>query len=195
MRMHVCARFFVTIISLWLFLLPSIEFLSDKYLSILSNNRYGSVDLQLIKTLLNTEQYRIVIEKLQIDAPVLVNIDTSNETEYISALKEGVALAKYSSLPGENGVSVIFAHSSSLLTDLGKYARIFKHINDLSIGDVIVIESKNKSYTYFVYDIKIVDDKEIDLTSYDNTISRLILVTCDPPGTFINRRMVFAKLI
>lgn len=142
----------------------------------------------------NTD-FAIVIPKIGVNAPVVSNVSMSVEAEYMDALRQGVAHAKGTALPGEEGNIFMFAHSSLNFWQLGPFATVFNLLNKLENGDIIVVVKDGVYYEYAVVDMTVVpgwDTTPFDV-EYDN--SMLTLITCDPPGTTLNRRVVKAKLL
>lgn len=99
-------------------------------------------------------------------------------------------------LPGNFGNPVIFGHSTLLWFYNPKdYKTIFSKLPELDIDDEITINIDNITYTYRVFEMRIVspDDLSVLEQNYDN--SYITLVTCVPPGTYFRRLIVKGKLI
>lgn len=139
--------------------------------------------------------WKLVIEPLDLEAPILLEIDGNNSQEYLNALKNGVAHLKNTSLPGKNGNTFIFGHSSYFFFDDGKYKEIFKNLDKLMRGDIVNIKSNLNEYEYKVYDIKVVNPDEIDLVNSKEDTQILSLMTCYPTGTSAQRLIILAKRI
>src|SRR5258706_5842038 len=138
--------------------------------------------------------FSIVIPKIGADAQVLANVNPANEDEYLKALKLGVAHAKGTSLPNQNGTIYMFAHSTDNFWDVGRYNAIFYLLKDLNIGDNAIIFYNNKRYDYSVTDKKITDPSDVSyLVNSKKTENQLVLQTCWPPGTTLKRLLVIAK--
>jgi len=142
----------------------------------------------------NTES-SIVIEKIGVSAPIVVNVDVTSPKEYKDALKLGVAHAKGSALPGSPGNTYLFAHSSINFWELGKYATVFNLLGKLEMGDKIVLFYRSKRFDYEVIDKKIVAGFNTLPLLRKTTIPVLTLQTCDPPGTTLNRLIVTARIL
>ncbi|MBN1463759.1 MAG: class E sortase [Paludibacteraceae bacterium] len=140
--------------------------------------------------------FGLVIEKIGVNVPVVMDVSVTNETEYMEALKGGVAHSITSKYPSENPGNVyIFAHASVNFWRLGKYATVFNLLRKLDLGDKIHV-----FYDGFVYVYEVVNsEKYKGWNTYPLTRPTveptLTLQTCDPPGTTLNRLVVTAKLI
>lgn len=141
------------------------------------------------------ENFSIIIPKIDVNAPVVEQVSMANKNDYMEALRNGVAHAKGTSLPGEKGNMFIFAHSSLNFWQLGKYATVFNLIKQLEPGDTVTFYYMNEPYLYSVIDKTIVPGWNTApfVQEYDEPM--VTLITCDPPGTTINRMVVRAKLV
>lgn len=138
--------------------------------------------------------FSILIPKIGADSRVFPNVDPSNEAQYLSVLKLGVAHARGSVFPGMDGATYLFAHSTDSIWDVGRYNAVFYLLKDLSQGDQVVVFFKNRRYNYTVDATKIIDGSDVsDLVNAQTGSQRLILQTCWPPGTTLKRLLVTAK--
>ncbi len=137
--------------------------------------------------------YYILISKIGVKAPIVPEVSTANKVEYTKALENGVAHAKGTALPGENGNSFLFAHSSINFWKLGKYATVFNLLNKLENGDTVIIVKDDKPYLYEVFSKEIVKGWNTEPFDVEYSQPVLTLVTCYPPGSTINRLVVKAK--
>lgn len=136
--------------------------------------------------------FSIEIPSIKVFSKVIANVDPFNEKEYIEKLKYGVAQAKGSSLPGEGGTVYLFAHSSDVPWRITRYNTAFFKLDFAKNNDTIYIRRNGREYMYKVYAKKTVWPSEISyLTKPQGDI--LILQTCTPVGTALQRLLVFAK--
>lgn len=135
----------------------------------------------------------IYIPKINASAPIILNVNPFNEKEYMEALKKGVAHAKNTALPKENGTVFLFAHSSyGMPWELTRINTIFLRLNELEKGDTIEITINGTPYTYKVEETKEVWPHEVNYL-INTSKNQLILQTCTPIGTSLKRLLVFAK--
>lgn len=140
------------------------------------------------------DSYNLIIEKINISAPIIINVDGNNQLEYDKSLENGVAHLKGSSLPGKPGNPFIFGHSSYYAWKPGNYKEIFKDLYDLEAPDQIIISSNLSRYIYEVVDKKIVMPDEVEVASQNYTEKKLTLMTCWPIGTDSKRLVIIANL-
>lgn len=142
--------------------------------------------------------FGIVIEKIDVNSPVVGNVDSSNYSEYIRALAKGVAHAKGTAVPGTKGARnnnvFLFAHSAINPIQAKKYNSVFYLLRKIEVGDRIITFYKGQRFDYIVSDKRVVEATD---TKYLTDISKdpiLTLQTCDPPGSSLRRLIVTAKL-
>lgn len=137
--------------------------------------------------------FSIVIPKIDAKAVILANVDTSNEREYMEALKKGVAHAKGTCFPGMDCWMYLFAHSTNSPLSVSRYNAVFYLLRKLEKGDPIIIYFYGKKILYEVTGKEIVSPSDTRYITKKGGEELLVLQTCDPPGTTINRLLVFAK--
>lgn len=142
-----------------------------------------------------SKDFGIVIEKINVNAPIVKNVSVTDATAYQSALRDGVAHAKGTALPGENGNFYLFAHSSLDYWALGKYATVFNMLRKLETGDTVAIFYQGKRFDYQVLDKKVVAGWDISPLTKKYDTPMMTLQTCYPPGTTLNRMIITAELV
>ena len=134
----------------------------------------------------------ITIPKIQAQAPIVDNVNPWDETEYRQKLLNGVAQAKGTAAVGsDKGTIYLFAHSSDVPWRITRYNTAFYKLGQVKLGDLIILTKNGKEYKYKIYEKKVVWPTEL---KYLNDISKtqLILQTCTPVGTDLQRLLVFA---
>lgn len=139
-------------------------------------------------------KFGIVIPKIRANAQIIPQVDPFNSAIYQVALTKGVAQAKGTAFPGEGGNMFLFSHSSVNFYDALKYNSIFYLLTKLEKGDEIDVFYHAKKYTYHVDGKKIVDPKDVSYLTHMTNRPTITLMTCWPPGTSINRLLVFGSL-
>lgn len=139
--------------------------------------------------------FQLFIEGLNISAaPIILDVDGSNEKEYFKALEGGVAHYKGTAYPGKKGNSFIFGHSEYYQDKPGDYKEIFKNLDLLEVGDEIIIRSEKREYKYSVLKIEIIGPKDVEVLEQTQDF-HLTLMTCWPPGSIAKRLIVIAQKI
>lgn len=142
----------------------------------------------------NTD-FAIVIDKIGASASIVKSVDPYNSQVYQRALRDGVAHAKGTKLPGEGGNIFLFAHSSADLLTAERYNSVFYLMHHLVVGDVIKVWKDGVEYDYAVTEKLFVSPSDTKYLTLKSTSEQLTLMTCWPPGTTLKRLIVIAKLI
>lgn len=139
--------------------------------------------------------FSVVIPKIGAKANIIANVDPSNEVEYDKALAEGVAHAKGTYFPGQGKEIYLFAHSTNSLFNVARYNAVFYLLDKVTEGDQIIVYFADTRYVYKVISTKIVGPNDTTALSNSYDSETLILQTCYPPGTSLNRLLVFANRV
>ena len=140
------------------------------------------------------KNFGIVIPKIGANAKIIKNVNPYNSFDYQLALTKGVAQAKGSAFPGENGNIFLFSHSSANLLETARYNSVFYLLSKLKKSDEIFIFYQNVKYKYKVSEIKIVDAKDVFYLNPKSEVGTLTLMTCWPSGTTLKRLLVIARI-
>jgi sortase A len=130
-----------------------------------------------------------------VQIPVVYGLDTINEEAIQNALESGVVHYADTALPGYDGNVVIVGHSSNNIFNKGKYKFAFVLLSRLEPGDTFYLQKGGKRYTYEVYQKKIVKPGDVSVLGPADRTATATLITCDPPGTSINRLVVTGEQI
>ncbi|HUW21299.1 MAG TPA: sortase [Candidatus Bathyarchaeia archaeon] len=100
------------------------------------------------------------------------------------------------SLPGQRGSAVLFCHSVlPQFFNPKNYKTICSTLPALEIGDEIIVYFDGIEYHYQVFKMTEVQPTDISVLEQDMTGEYLSMITCVPPGTYLRRLVVKARLI
>ncbi|HEU5004808.1 MAG TPA: sortase [Candidatus Saccharimonadales bacterium] len=138
---------------------------------------------------------QLIIPKINVQIPIIYATDNSDNT-IENDLESGVVHYADTAMPGQDGNLVIFGHSSNNIFNPGKYKFAFVLLSRLENGDTFYVDNGGKRYTYEVFGKKIVPPSDVNvLGPVANKTATATLITCDPPGTSLNRLVVSADQI
>ncbi len=137
-------------------------------------------------------QFSLVIPKINVRAKIVANVDPANTREYQAVLKENVAHAKGTALPGMDGTVYLFGHSSQFPSGAIDGA-VFALLDKVAPGDQIIVYFAGVRYVYAVTEKKILEVSDLQYYHEKTSEARLILQTCWPPGTSKWQLVVFAR--
>ncbi len=108
--------------------------------------------------------------------------------DQIAAMDRGVSHDPLSSMPGENGNTVIAGHRELF----------FKHFLELNVGDDVIINVGDNVYIYEIESFEVIDPEDVEKVFYSNDQDLLVMYTCYPIEAwkpFSQRMVVKAKPI
>lgn len=145
---------------------------------------------------LNSSTPQVIIPKINVQIPLDFSVQTNDENAIENALEGGVVHYPSTVLPGQNGNTAFFGHSSNNIFNPGKYKFAFVLLHTLTTGDTFYITYNGKEYVYQVFAREIVDPSQVSvLTDTKGKTATATLITCDPPGTSDHRLVVWGEQI
>lgn len=142
------------------------------------------------------KESKLIIPKINVELPVVYDVKTIAEDDVQAGLERGVVHYPTTSNPGEQGNGVIFGHSSNNILNKGRYKFAFVLLSRLENGDTFYIENNGVRYVYKIFEKRVVSPDEVSvLGDVPGRTSTMALITCDPPGTTINRLVVWGEQI
>ena len=127
-----------------------------------------------------TQYATIEIPKIDVNLPVYFG-DT------LEILKKGVGHSSGSYFPGEGGSIIYMGHNSQ---------NVFRRFSELSKGDEITIKAAYGEFKYKIYDMKLVDETDLEALPIQKDEEILMCYTCYPfnnIGYATQRYVVYAK--
>jgi LPXTG-site transpeptidase (sortase) family protein len=138
---------------------------------------------------------KIIIPKINVEIPIVFDEESTEEHAIQRALEDGVIHYSTTSNPGEQGNGAIFGHSSNNILNKGKYKFAFVLLKRLETGDTFYVQKDGRRFTYRVYKKSVVSPEQVEVLGTQDKPSTMSLITCDPPGTSINRLVVVGEQI
>lgn len=130
---------------------------------------------------------------LNISAPI--SWDTSfDDALILKTLPNSLVHFQGTAKPGQQGYVVITGHSSNYPWIKGQYNSIFAPLQKATAGETVLINYKNREYTYKVTKSYVVKPTDVDVLG-GGTGSGLRLITCTPIGTSLRRLVVEAEQV
>jgi len=159
----------------------------------------GSIDFTNANAWFPTKPQKKIVSPVNSYSLSIPTLGILNATVVISGDDLSKSLIHYggTSLPGEYGNAVIFGHSTlpQFFKGTKEYKSIFSTLPLIKIGDDVTITFDGISYTYRVFDKVVVDPNDLSPLEQHFDDSYITLVTCVPPGTYLYRLNVKARLV
>lgn len=133
-------------------------------------------------------QYTISIPKLKIDGSI-VEVGSLD-------LKKSLIQYPQTALPGQFGSPVVFGHSVlPQFFNPKSYLTIFSTLYKLKQGDEILINFDSVEYKYLVEEMYEVLPTDLSVLEQRFDGRYLTLITCTPPGTYLRRLVIKARIV
>ena len=137
--------------------------------------------------------FSLYIPKINAKSIVVANVDPTKKQEYLDALTEGIAHTRGTYFPGQGKLVYMFAHSTDSPLNFSRYNAVFYLLKKLDKDDTIVVYFGDQKYEYQVTEKLTVKGNDTSWLTKEYDSETLVLQTCDPPGTTINRLLIVAK--
>lgn len=159
----------------------------------------GSSDFTNANAWFPTKPQKKIVSPVNSYILSIPSLGLSQATVMISGDDLAKSLIHYggTSLPGEYGNAVIFGHSTlpQFFRGTKEYKSIFATLPTIKIGDDVIVEYDGVSFTYRVFDKVVVEPNDLSPLEQHFDDSYITLVTCVPPGTYLYRLNVKARLV
>jgi len=111
-------------------------------------------------------------------------------------LKKSLIQYPQTALPGQPGNAVVFGHSVlPQFFNPKSYLTIFSTLYRLKPGDEILINFDGVSYRYLVDEMFEVQPTNLSVLEQRFDAKYLTVITCSPPGTYLRRLVVRARIV
>lgn len=124
-----------------------------------------------------------IMKITKIDLKVAIGEGIDNET-----LKYAVGHFKGTAMPGEKGNFSVAGHRSYT------YSEYFNRLDELELGDEIIVKTKKGEFTYKINEKKVVEPTEVSVLDKTKE-STITLVTCTPIRVATHRLIVKGTLV
>jgi len=144
---------------------------------------------------------RVIIPRIDKNIPLIEvknrNITSLSELDkiFMKELENGIVRYPGSARPWEIGNSFIFGHSSNFWWAKGDYNDVFARINDIQIGDDVIVYYEQKKFVYRITEKEVIKPGDISILSRDENKKEITIMTCWPIGTTQKRMIVIWELV
>lgn len=142
------------------------------------------------------KDFSVVIPKIDVNHPVVRNVDINNPEEVQTALSEGLGWARGTVEPGDLGNSLIFSHSTQNVWDIFRYNSMFTLLDKLEVDDMFSIVYQGRQMDFVIYEKTVVYPNDTSYVSPIATKDKTVtLQTCHPAGSDAYRLLVRGQLV
>lgn len=143
-----------------------------------------------------TDKNELIIPKINLEVPLVFDVTSTEEAAIQLALENGVVHYPSTALPGQQGNSAFFGHSSNNIFNKGRYKFAFVLLRTLVPGDIFYLTYNGRVYSYRIFDKRVVEPTDTSvLNPVPGKPATVTLITCDPPGTSLRRMVVWGEQV
>lgn len=125
----------------------------------------------------------ITIKKINVRAPIVEGVNKDN-------LKVGIGHIPGTAALGSAGNTALAGHRSYT------FGRFFNRLDELKVGDEIIVKTKLKEFKYQVFTKSIVKPNDVSVLKVDKERENILtLITCTPIYVATHRLIIHAELI
>lgn len=144
-----------------------------------------------IEKYVSNKSFAITMPSLNVsDLAIEHPTDATTSAGLLAPLQRGVG--HLFSFPGDGGSVLVYGHSSNYPWDVSGFAKIFRNINKLKVGDKVYVTYGGKFVVYQVTGHQTVPAGDLASVTASNDGEELILYTCWPPDSTDKRYLVRA---
>lgn len=136
------------------------------------------------------------VDKINLFKAVVQNVDPRYKEEYVASWEKGVSHGKFTATPDQIGVTYLFSHASNSDSTALEQNAWFTNMDEIIVGDEIIIYYAGVKYTYEVSELHIVNPDSTGFYTGSSPVSLVRMQFCGPPtGSLGKRTLVDALLI
>jgi len=123
----------------------------------------------------------IQIDKIKVNLPIVEGVSSSN-------LKAGIGHIPGTASIGQPGNCALAGHRSYT------FGRFFNRLDELEIGDVFILKTKDREYKYKVFEKKVVLPSDVSVLKGNKKENIATLITCTPIYVASHRLIIQGRL-
>lgn len=145
---------------------------------------------------IDKDGFYLRIDKIGLFKRIIENVDPRYKEEYVDSWNYGVSHGKFTSTPDKIGITYLFSHATGNKETAADQKAWFSYMDELLIGDEVIVYYKGNKYTYNVSELIIVDPSATGFYTGSSPVAKVRMQFCGPPtGSLAKRTLVDAILI
>jgi sortase (surface protein transpeptidase) len=136
------------------------------------------------------------IDKISLFKQIIKDVDPRDKETYTDSWKYGVSHGMFTATPDQVGITYLFSHAVSDKTWAMDNNAWFSYMDQLIVGDDVIVYYQSKKYTYKVNEILVVSPGATGYYTGTSPVSKVRMQFCGPPtGSINSRTLVDAVLV
>lgn len=183
---------------------PSVFVSSESNIKALENtlSQYGNTPTakktfnEYTEDTIDKNGFYLRIDKINLFKRIVENVDPRYKTEYVDSWNYGISHGKFTSTPDKIGLTYLFAHATGNKSEAEEQNAWFTYMDQVAVGDTVIIYYKAHKYTYNVSEIIVVDPTATGFYTGSSPVAKVRMQFCGPPtGSLSKRTLVDAVLV
>ena len=135
------------------------------------------------------------IDKINLFKRVIPNVDPRDQGLYVDSWNYGISHGEFTSTPDKIGLTYLFAHATSNKADALDQNAWFTYMDQVVVGDTVIIYYEGNKYTYIVSEILVVSPDATGYYTGASPVSMVRMQFCGPPTGSLNARTLVDALL
>jgi len=166
--------------------------LDRDYLIAADNDAFATVS----EDTLDPNGFYLRIDSIGLFKPIVFNVDPRVKEEYVTSWEEGISHGMFTATPDQIGITYLFAHAVSNTDKAVQENAWFTYLDQLSVGDEVIVYYQGMKYTYVASEFLIVSPEATGFYTGVSPVAKLRMQYCGPPtGSLDSRILVDALLL
>lgn len=167
--------------------------LNEPYLENANLNREFD---EFTESTIDPDGFYLRIDKINLFKAIVRDVDPRVKNVYVKSWEKGISHGKFTAKPDQIGVTYLYSHAVSNPKKAQSENAWFTYMDDVAIGDEVVIYYSGKKYTYEVSEIHVVNPDATGFYTGASPVKMTRMQFCGPPtGSLSKRTLVDALLI
>ncbi len=169
------------------------ESLSAPYLQ---SANFNKVFDEFSEQTISSDGFYLRIDRINLFKAVVKDVDPREKEQYVKSWEKGISHGMFTSTPDKIGMTYLYSHAVSNDNRALDENAWFTHMDEVQLGDEVVVYYDGMKYTYQVSDIKVVSPDATGFYTGVAPVATLRMQFCAPPqGSLERRTLVDALLI
>lgn len=162
----------------------------------MQNANQNAVFNEYTEQTIDKSGFYLRIDKIGLFKAIVKDVDPRSKETYVASWKKGISHGKFTAYPDEIGLTYLFAHAIGDETRAEGENAWFSNMDNVVIGDQIIIYFSNVKYVYEVSEIKVVSPDATGFYTGVSPVQKVRLQFCGPPtGSLAKRTLIDALLV
>ncbi|MEI7579316.1 MAG: sortase [bacterium] len=150
---------------------------------------------EFTESTIDPQGFYIRIDKIKLFKAVVKDVDPRYKDIYVKSWEKGVSHGKFTAYPDQIGITYLFSHALGNKETAVYQNAWFSNMDQVNMGDEVIIYYQGKKYFYEVDEIRAVDPDATGFYTGNAPVAKLRMQFCGPPTGSLNKRTLVDALL